>query len=392
MVENVGKIHSGNNEYCGMKLKDIKEKSPLLFSYFKNNGYGEDEVVYEAEIQKILDKYDAEDVDDLSRKEVRELFGFKVERKERKNIKQVMSEIQNNDLSGETELLKSKREGGGYNYRTGSGELVYSEVNGVKTYYINGDENSIEKIVTDNGNGNSKTTVYVDGNKNLPSSETIINNNDTTTIYYNYDEQYRLTSQKTKTNNNEHTVRYKYEGNNRIVESETDGYTGDPNSTKTVRYEKNPQGENVETVEFSGAKINSGVVKVQTVYTDGDNQSEESSEVPKDVKSQTINYSDGSSKHYTQIGDEMHRVEKDEIGNNYITVKMPLNWSIKKLADTFGIDEQTILDANRNQLHSLDGKQYFYADADIIINIPQKMPKKVGNDTICYVYKKLREI
>mgnify|MGYP002624839681 CR=1 FL=1 len=89
---------------------------------------------------------------------------------------------------------------------------------------------------------------------------------------------------------------------------------------------------------------------------------------------------------FTNIGNKFQRVEKDDNGNYFVTIKMPKGWSIDKLAEEFGVTKETILETNKDSkgnptyYTTANGTHYFYTNDNVKILNPSKISQEIPDE------------
>ena len=402
MVDEISKVTQQTFSRNGMKLTDIKKDNELLFNYFKNAGYKEDAVIYSSDIEKLQEQFDTNGNDKLSQRELKKMLGDNVSRKERRAFRQSLETIRHNDLSNNDELLPEQVNEFSTNYRNNKGELIYTETNSEtegnkKTYYLNGNQNKIDKTVTtsqtDSGNITT-TTTYVDGDSQKIKEQVTDDAGDVTKTKYNWD-GYSLLTTETTHNNDVTFTRYRNVQGENVEETVLEQFKSDPESFAVTKNQFNEDGGVIgQTTEFNKAKIdnNTRVIKqtlsfkepimAGTTPLDSNIQSSQVTILNQDNKEEILNSEN--------IGGKFHRVEKDKDGNSFVTVKIPEGWSVEKLAEEYGVSKEDLLKANlsadgRPVYHTNSkGQQYFLIDQGVHIKNPTKISDEIGEERYLY--------
>lgn len=161
----------------GVSLASLKESNELLFNYFKKQGYKEDAIIYSSDVDRMTKEFDESGNGKLSIKEARAM-GLEGSRSEVRAALKQMKEIANTELKEGAFHPVAVNENE-TDFYTQDGKLlsntkVDENKNKIETFFINGDREKLDKMVTTSADGSEVVTKeFLDGDKTKVLKETV---------------------------------------------------------------------------------------------------------------------------------------------------------------------------------------------------------------------------
>ncbi len=286
MVDGVNNVNGLRQTFSnkGMRLADLKDNK-LLFDFFKSKGYDESSTIYASD----LAKFDTDGKAGISKKEAKAM-GLEGSRKEIKEARKLLEQIQNNELEEGTHLVKVDENTTDY-YNEDGVRLArhYVKPNGayhetftrydaqgrevlIDTMYPDENGNMVldargEKEYDDKGNvknvhltyydneGNEDNIIHVNyENGKIKEKVDIDKNGIKTTTQYDW---FNDTLNSTTETTGQHQTFTRFENGKEVLKVES--FTGDPDSAKTTTTE-----DGITTIKYEGKFIKEGLIKEQT--------------------------------------------------------------------------------------------------------------------------------
>ncbi len=362
----------------GVKMSILQQENKLLFDFLKGKGYKEDAIIYSSDVDKLVEDNDTSGNDKLSIKEARAM-GLEGSRKDVRSALKSLNEIKNSGyVVSDNEQYPVTVNNNETDFYNKDGILLSNtkKLDGdgkLETFYLKGDKNLVDKTIeTSPDKKLTVETTYENGDIEQPAETTINNNNDVTKIKYDWFEK-NLNSKTTTHGDDVETIIYKNTQNGVVPKRIVSSLKSNPDSCKSIdnKYNDKNKLEN-QTVEYSGAKISpkDKIIK-EDIKLDPNTGKQTSNE---------ITHTDGT-KQYLQVFDgKPHEVGKDKDGNTFVVLDVPEGWSMRKIADEYGISRDDLLKANTNEkgeaLYHTNNKgvEYFYINDKAVIPKPTKMP------------------
>ena len=362
----------------GVKMSILQQENKLLFDFLKNKGYKEDAIIYSSDVDKLVEDNDTSGNDKLSIKEARAM-GLEGSRKDVRSALKSLNEIKNSGyVVSDNEQYPVTVNNNETDFYNKDGVLLSNtkKLDGdgkLETFYLKGDKNLVDKTIeTSPDKKLTVETTYENGDIEQPAETTINDNNDITKIKYDWFEK-NLNSKTTTHGDDVETIIYKNTQNGVVPKRIVSSLKSNPDSCKSIdnKYNDKNKLEN-QTVEYSGAKISpkDKIIK-EDIKFDPNTGKQTSNE---------ITHTDGT-KQYLQVFDgKPHEVGKDKNGNTFVVLDVPEGWSMRKIADEYGISRDDLLKANTNEkgeaLYHTNNKgvEYFYINDKAVIPKPTKMP------------------
>lgn len=362
----------------GVKMSILQQENKLLFDFLKNKGYKEDAIIYSSDVDKLVEDNDTSGNNKLSIKEARAM-GLEGSRKDVRSALKSLNEIKNSGyVVSDNEQYPVTVNNNETDFYNKDGVLLSNtkKLDGdgkLETFYLKGDKNLVDKTIeTSPDKKLTVETTYENGDIEQPAETTINDNNDITKIKYDWFEK-NLNSKTTTHGDDVETIIYKNTQNGVVPKRIVSSLKSNPDSCKSIDYKYNDKNklEN-QTVEYSGAKISpkDKIIK-EDIKLDPNTGKQTSNE---------ITHTDGT-KQYLQVFDgKPHEVGKDKNGNTFVVLDVPEGWSMRKIADEYGISRDDLLKANTNEkgeaLYHTNNKgvEYFYINDKAVIPKPTKMP------------------
>lgn len=362
----------------GVKMSILQQENKLLFDFLKDKGYKEDAIIYSSDVDKLVEDNDTSGNDKLSIKEARAM-GLEGSRKDVRSALKSLNEIKNSGyVVSDNEKYPVTVNNNETDFYNKDGVLLSNtkKLDGdgkLETFYLKGDKNLVDKTIeTSPDKKLTVETTYENGDIEQPAETTINDNNDITKIKYDWFEK-NLNSKTTTHGDDVETIIYKNTQNGVVPKRIVSSLKSNPDSCKSIdnKYNDKNKLEN-QTVEYSGAKISpkDKIIK-EDIKFDPNTGKQTSNE---------ITHTDGT-KQYLQVFDgKPHEVGKDKNGNTFVVLDVPEGWSMRKIADEYGISRDDLLKANTNEkgeaLYHTNNKgvEYFYINDKAVIPKPTKMP------------------
>lgn len=362
----------------GVKMSILQQENKLLFDFLKGKGYKEDAIIYSSDVDKLVEDNDTSGNDKLSIKEARAM-GLEGSRKDVRSALKSLNEIKNSGyVVSDNEQYPVTVNNNETDFYNKDGVLLSNtkKLDGdgkLETFYLKGDKNLVDKTIeTSPDKKLTVETTYENGDIEQPAETTINDNNDVTKIKYDWFEK-KLNSKTTTHGDDVETIIYKNTQNGVVPKRIVSSLKSNPDSCKSIdnKYNDENKLEN-QTVEYSGAKISpkDKIIK-EDIKLDPNTGKQTSNE---------ITHTDGT-KQYLQVFDgKPHEVGKDKDGNTFVVLDVPEGWSMRKIADEYGISRDDLLKANTNEkgeaLYHTNNKgvEYFYINDKAVIPKPTKMP------------------
>lgn len=362
----------------GVKMSILQQENKLLFDFLKNKGYKEDAIIYSSDVDKLVEDNDTSGNNKLSIKEARAM-GLEGSRKDVRSALKSLNEIKNSGyVVSDNEQYPVTVNNNETDFYNKDGVLLSNtkKLDGdgkLETFYLKGDKNLVDKTIeTSPDKKLTVETTYENGDIEQPAETTINDNNDITKIKYDWFEK-NLNSKTTTHGDDVETIIYKNTQNGVVPKRIVSSLKSNPDSCKSIdnKYNDKNKLEN-QTVEYSGAKISpkDKIIK-EDIKFDPNTGKQTSNE---------ITHTDGT-KQYLQVFDgKPHEVGKDKNGNTFVVLDVPEGWSMRKIADEYGISRDDLLKANTNEkgeaLYHTNNKgvEYFYINDKAVIPKPTKMP------------------
>lgn len=362
----------------GVKMSILQQENKLLFDFLKGKGYKEDAIIYSSDVDKLVEDNDTSGNDKLSIKEARAM-GLEGSRKDVRSALKSLNEIKNSGyVVSDNEQYPVTVNNNETDFYNKDGVLLSNtkKLDGdgkLETFYLKGDKNLVDKTIeTSPDRKLTVETTYENGDIEQPAETTINDNNDITKIKYDWFEK-NLNSKTTTHGDDVETIIYKNTQNGVVPKRIVSSLKSNPDSCKSIdnKYNDKNKLEN-QTIEYSGAKISpkDKIIK-EDIKFDPNTGKQTSNE---------ITHTDGT-KQYLQVFDgKPHEVGKDKNGNTFVVLDVPEGWSMRKIADEYGISRDDLLKANTNEkgeaLYHTNNKgvEYFYINDKAIIPKPTKMP------------------
>lgn len=362
----------------GVKMSILQQENKLLFDFLKNKGYKEDAIIYSSDVDKLVEDNDTSGNDKLSIKEARAM-GLEGSRKDVRSALKSLNEIKNSGyVVSDNEQYPVTVNNNETDFYNKDGVLLSNtkKLDGdgkLETFYLKGDKNLVDKTIeTSPDKKLTVETTYENGDIEQPAETTINDNNDITKIKYDWFEK-NLNSKTTTHGDDVETIIYKNTQNGVVPKRIVSSLKSNPDSCKSIdnKYNDKNKLEN-QTIEYSGAKISpkDKIIK-EDIKLDPNTGKQTSNE---------ITHTDGT-KQYLQVFDgKPHEVGKDKNGNTFVVLDVPEGWSMRKIADEYGISRDDLLKANTNEkgeaLYHTNNKgvEYFYINDKAVIPKPTKMP------------------
>lgn len=362
----------------GVKMSILQQENKLLFDFLKDKGYKEDAIIYSSDVDKLVEDNDTSGNDKLSIKEARAM-GLEGSRKDVRSALKSLNEIKNSGyVISDNEQYPVTVNNNETDFYNKDGVLLSNtkKLDGdgkLETFYLKGDKNLVDKTIeTSPDKKLTVETTYENGDIEQPAETTINNNNDVTKIKYDWFEK-NLNSKTTTHGDDVETIIYKNTQNGVVPKRIVSSLKSNPDSCKSIdnKYNDKNKLEN-QTIEYSGAKISpkDKIIK-EDIKLDPNTGKQTSNE---------ITHTDGT-KQYLQVFDgKPHEVGKDKNGNTFVVLDVPEGWSMRKIADEYGISRDDLLKANTNEkgeaLYHTNNKgvEYFYINDKAVIPKPTKMP------------------
>lgn len=362
----------------GVKMSILQQENKLLFDFLKGKGYKEDAIIYSSDVDKLVEDNDTSGNDKLSIKEARAM-GLEGSRKDVRSALKSLNEIKNSGyVVSDNEQYPVTVNNNETDFYNKDGVLLSNtkKLDGdgkLETFYLKGDKNLVDKTIeTSPDKKLTVETTYENGDIEQPAETTINDNNDITKIKYDWFEK-NLNSKTTTHGDDVETIIYKNTQNGVVPKRIVSSLKSNPDSCKSIdnKYNDKNKLEN-QTVEYSGAKISpkDKIIK-EDIKFDPNTGKQTSNE---------ITHTDGT-KQYLQVFDgKPHEVGKDKNGNTFVVLDVPEGWSMRKIADEYGISRDDLLKANTNEkgeaLYHTNNKgvEYFYINDKAVIPKPTKMP------------------
>lgn len=362
----------------GVKMSILQQENKLLFDFLKNKGYKEDAIIYSSDVDKLVEDNDTSGNDKLSIKEARAM-GLEGSRKDVRSALKSLNEIKNSGyVVSDNEQYPVTVNNNETDFYNKDGVLLSNtkKLDGdgkLETFYLKGDKNLVDKTIeTSPDKKLTVETTYENGDIEQPAETTINDNNDVTKIKYDWFEK-NLNSKTTTHGDDVETIIYKNTQNGVVPKRIVSSLKSNPDSCKSIdnKYNDENKLEN-QTVEYSGAKISpkDKIIK-EDIKLDPNTGKQTSNE---------ITHTDRT-KQYLQVFDgKPHEVGKDKNGNTFVVLDVPEGWSMRKIADEYGISRDDLLKANTNEkgeaLYHTNNKgvEYFYINDKAVIPKPTKMP------------------
>ena len=362
----------------GVKMSILQQENKLLFDFLKDKGYKEDAIIYSSDVDKLVEDNDTSGNDKLSIKEARAM-GLEGSRKDVRSALKSLNEIKNSGyVVSDNEQYPVTVNNNETDFYNKDGVLLSNtkKLDGdgkLETFYLKGDKNLVDKTIeTSPDKKLTVETTYENGDIEQPAETTINDNNDVTKIKYDWFEK-NLNSKTTTHGDDVETIIYKNTQNGIVPKRIVSSLKSNPDSCKSIdnKYNDKNKLEN-QTIEYSGAKISpkDKIIK-EDIKFDPNTGKQTSNE---------ITHTDGT-KQYLQVFDgKPHEVGKDKNGNTFVVLDVPEGWSMRKIADEYGISRDDLLKANTNEkgeaLYHTNNKgvEYFYINDKAVIPKPTKMP------------------
>lgn len=362
----------------GVKMSILQQENKLLFDFLKDKGYKEDAIIYSSDVDKLVEDNDTSGNNKLSIKEARAM-GLEGSRKDVRSALKSLNEIKNSGyVVSDNEQYPVTVNNNETDFYNKDGVLLSNtkKLDGdgkLETFYLKGDKNLVDKTIETSPDKNlTVETTYENGDIEQPAETTINDNNDVTKIKYDWFEK-NLNSKTTTHGDDVETIIYKNTQNGVVPKRIVSSLKSNPDSCKSIdnKYNDENKLEN-QTVEYSGAKISpkDKIIK-EDIKLDPNTGKQTSNE---------ITHTDGT-KQYLQVFDgKPHEVGKDKDGNTFVVLDVPEGWSMRKIADEYGISRDDLLKANTNEkgeaLYHTNNKgvEYFYINDKAVIPKPTKMP------------------
>ena len=362
----------------GVKMSILQQENKLLFDFLKGKGYKEDAIIYSSDVDKLVEDNDTSGNNKLSIKEARAM-GLEGSRKDVRSALKSLNEIKNSGyVVSDNEQYPVTVNNNETDFYNKDGVLLSNtkKLDGdgkLETFYLKGDKNLVDKTIeTSPDKKLTVETTYENGDIEQPAETTINDNNDITKIKYDWFEK-NLNSKTTTHGDDVETIIYKNTQNGVVPKRIVSSLKSNPDSCKSIdnKYNDKNKLEN-QTVEYSGAKISpkDKIIK-EDIKFDPNTGKQTSNE---------ITHTDGT-KQYLQVFDgKPHEVGKDKNGNTFVVLDVPEGWSMRKIADEYGISRDDLLKANTNEkgeaLYHTNNKgvEYFYINDKAVIPKPTKMP------------------
>ncbi len=362
----------------GVKMSILQQENKLLFDFLKDKGYKEDAIIYSSDVDKLVEDNDTSGNNKLSIKEARAM-GLEGSRKDVRSALKSLNEIKNSGyVVSDNEQYPVTVNNNETDFYNKDGVLLSNtkKLDGdgkLETFYLKGDKNLVDKTIeTSPDKKLTVETTYENGDIEQPAETTINDNNDITKIKYDWFEK-NLNSKTTTHGDDVETIIYKNTQNGVVPKRIVSSLKSNPDSCKSIdnKYNDKNKLEN-QTVEYSGAKISpkDKIIK-EDIKFDPNTGKQTSNE---------ITHTDGT-KQYLQVFDgKPHEVGKDKNGNTFVVLDVPEGWSMRKIADEYGISRDDLLKANTNEkgeaLYHTNNKgvEYFYINDKAVIPKPTKMP------------------
>lgn len=362
----------------GVKMSILQQENKLLFDFLKGKGYKEDAIIYSSDVDKLVEDNDTSGNDKLSIKEARAM-GLEGSRKDVRSALKSLNEIKNSGyVVSDNEQYPVTVNNNETDFYNKDGVLLSNtkKLDGdgkLETFYLKGDKNLVDKTIeTSPDKKLTVETTYENGDIEQPAETTINDNNDVTKIKYDWFEK-NLNSKTTTHGDDVETIIYKNTQNGVVPKRIVSSLKSNPDSCKSIdnKYNDKNKLEN-QTIEYSGAKISpkDKIIK-EDIKFDPNTGKQTSNE---------ITHTDGT-KQYLQVFDgKPHEVGKDKDGNTFVVLDVPEGWSMRKIADEYGISRDDLLKANTNEkgeaLYHTNNKgvEYFYINDKAVIPKPTKMP------------------
>lgn len=377
---NVNGVNTPSQKFSvnGVKMSILQQENKLLFDFLKNKGYKEDAIIYSSDVDKLVEDNDTSGNDKLSIKEARAM-GLEGSRKDVRSALKSLNEIKNSGyVVSDNEQYPVTVNNNETDFYNKDGVLLSNtkKLDGdgkLETFYLKGDKNLVDKTIeTSPDKKLTVETTYENGDIEQPAETTINDNNDITKIKYDWFEK-NLNSKTTTHGDDVETIIYKNTQNGVVPKRIVSSLKSNPDSCKSIdnKYNDKNKLEN-QTVEYSGAKISpkDKIIK-EDIKFDPNTGKQTSNE---------ITHTDGT-KQYLQVFDgKPHEVGKDKNGNTFVVLDVPEGWSMRKIADEYGISRDDLLKANTNEkgeaLYHTNNKgvEYFYINDKAVIPKPTKMP------------------
>lgn len=363
----------------GVKMSILQQENKLLFDFLKDKGYKEDAIIYSSDVDKLVEDNDTSGNNKLSIKEARAM-GLEGSRKDVRSALKSLNEIKNSGyVVSDNEQYPVTVNNNETDFYNKDGVLLSNtkKLDGdgkLETFYLKGDKNLVDKTIeTSPDKKLTVETTYENGDIEQPAETTINNNNDVTKIKYDWFEKNLLNSKTTTHGDDVETIIYKNTQNGVVPKRIVSSLKSNPDSCKSIdnKYNDKNKLEN-QTIEYSGAKISpkDKIIK-EDIKLDPNTEKQTSKE---------ITHTDGT-KQYLQVFDgKPHEVGKDKDGNTFVVLDVPEGWSMRKIADEYGISRDDLLKANTNEkgeaLYHTNNKgvEYFYINDKAVIPKPTKMP------------------
>lgn len=362
----------------GVKMSILQQENKLLFDFLKGKGYKEDAIIYSSDVDKLVEDNDTSGNNKLSIKEARAM-GLEGSRKDVRSALKSLNEIKNSGyVVSDNEQYPVTVNNNETDFYNKDGVLLSNtkKLDGdgkLETFYLKGDKNLVDKTIeTSPDKKLTVETTYENGDIEQPAETTINDNNDVTKIKYDWFEK-NLNSKTTTHGDDVETIIYKNTQNGVVPKRIVSSLKSNPDSCKSIdnKYNDKNKLEN-QTIEYSGAKISpkDKIIK-EDIKLDPNTEKQTSKE---------ITHTDGT-KQYLQVFDgKPHEVGKDKDGNTFVVLDVPEGWSMRKIADEYGISRDDLLKANTNEkgeaLYHTNNKgvEYFYINDKAVIPKPTKMP------------------
>lgn len=362
----------------GVKMSILQQENKLLFDFLKDKGYKEDAIIYSSDVDKLVEDNDTSGNNKLSIKEARAM-GLEGSRKDVRSALKSLNEIKNSGyVVSDNEQYPVTVNNNETDFYNKDGVLLSNtkKLDGdgkLETFYLKGDKNLVDKTIeTSPDKKLTVETTYENGDIEQPAETTINDNNDVTKIKYDWFEK-KLNSKTTTHGDDVETIIYKNTQNGVVPKRIVSSLKSNPDSCKSIdnKYNDKNKLEN-QTIEYSGAKISpkDKIIK-EDIKLDPNTGKQTSNE---------ITHTDGT-KQYLQVFDgKPHEVGKDKDGNTFVVLDVPEGWSMRKIADEYGISRDDLLKANTNEkgeaLYHTNNKgvEYFYINDKAVIPKPTKMP------------------
>lgn len=362
----------------GVKMSILQQENKLLFDFLKDKGYKEDAIIYSSDVDKLVEDNDTSGNDKLSIKEARAM-GLEGSRKDVRSALKSLNEIKNSGyVVSDNEQYPVTVNNNETDFYNKDGVLLSNtkKLDGdgkLETFYLKGDKNLVDKTIeTSPDKKLTVETTYENGDIEQPAETTINDNNDITKIKYDWFEK-NLNSKTTTHGDDVETIIYKNTQNGVVPKRIVSSLKSNPDSCKSIDNKYNDKNKlESQTVEYSGAKISpkDKIIK-EDIKLDPNTGKQTSNE---------ITHTDGT-KQYLQVFDgKPHEVGKDKDGNTFVVLDVPEGWSMRKIADEYGISRDDLLKANTNEkgeaLYHTNNKgvEYFYINDKAVIPKPTKMP------------------